>query len=265
MRLVFIVSIIAALSAGASLAQLDSFASLSQGVKADRPAYGLGEPLTLQFAIRNNSSGNTVLNFPTAKQFDIWVTQGDGDVFRASHDQTYAQSRTSLTLRPGETKTFTATWNQQDITAHKQVGPGVYTINAQLMASGKNSPPVTTGRVRIGGPSARAALVPVTICEAIANAPANLGRKVMISATYRGTAPSPDNSNTKAGPPVTPNDWAICDATGCMYVTGTVTLDPTKDVGTSLTVVGRIARTDQGQVYLILQSATTSRGSVCPT
>jgi hypothetical protein len=262
MRLVFIVFVIAALSAGVSFAQLDSCDGLSQGVKPNIPAYYLGEVITFQFAIRNNSSSTTVVKFPTAKQFDIWVTQGDGDVFRASKGRMYVQTATSIALKPGETKTFTATWNQRDMNTGKEVGPGVYMVHAQLAASGKNPPPITSSKVQIGMPSA--ALVPITVGEAIANATALLGRKVMVAATYRGMAPDSNNANTKAGPPVDSNDWAICDATGCMYVTGTVTLDPTKDTGTTLTVVGRVARTDKGQVYLILLSATTSKGSVCP-
>lgn len=263
MRLVFIVFIIAVVTAGACFAQLDATCGLGQGVKAEKPAYDLGETIKFKYAIRNDSSTTIVLNFPSAKQFDIWVTQGDGELFRASKGKVYAQTLTSLALKPGETKTFTAQWNQQDMNTGKQVGPGIYRIYAQLATSGKTPAPITTGKVQIG--LASAALVPITIKEAITNATQLLGRRVMIIATYRGMAPDSNNTNTSPGPPVTRSDWAICDSTGCMYVTGAVTLDPSKDSGTRITVVGRIARTEQGQVYLIVLSATTSKGSVCPT
>lgn len=263
MRLVFVVSMIMVVSAGACFAQLDPTDSLSQGVKSDKPNYELGQTISLVYAIRNDSSGTIVLHFPSAKQFDIWVSQGDGELFRASKATVYPQTPTSLMLKSGESRTFCAQWNQMDQTTGKQVGPGVYTIYAQLPTSGKTPAPVTTAKVRIGLGSA--AMVPTTVCQAIANAPQALGRKVMIAGTYRGTAPDSNADNTKAGPPVSRSDWAICDATGCIYVTGTITLDSTKDVGAAITVVGRIARTDGGQVYLILLSATTSKGSVCPT
>lgn len=262
MRLVFIVFVIAVLLAGACPAQRDSCDNLNQGVRAAEPAYELGECITLEFAIRNTGSTTMIFEFPSAKQFDIWITRGDGDFFRASHGRAYARTQTSIALRPGETRRFTTTWDQRDMITGKQVGPGIYHIYAQLTPSGKNPPPVTTGKVQIG--MASAALVPITVREAITNVTQLLGRRTMIVATYRGKAPESDGGNTKTGPPVTPNDWAICDATGCMYVTGDITLDPVTDTGARITVVGRIAVTEQGEVYMILQNATTSRGSVCP-
>lgn len=262
MRLVFIVCI-AALLAGACLAQqLAPCDGLSQGVRAEKPVYEIGEPTNLQFAVLNTSGSPIVFNFPTGKQFDIWISRGDGEIFRASKGRAYPQAATSLMIRPGEMKTFCAQWNQVDQNTGKQVGPGVYTIYAQLTSNDKNPPPVTTGKVQIG--MASAALVPITVCEAINNAQQLLGRRVMINATYRGSAPDASSQNTAAGPPVTRSDWAICDRTGCMYVTGAITLDPARDAGTPIAVAGRIARTEQGQVYVILLSATTSRGSVCP-
>lgn len=262
MRLVFIVFTISVLSAGACLAQLSPCDGLSQGVRTGKPVYDLGEPLTFQYAIRNDTSSPAVLTFPSGKQFDIWVTQGDGDLFRASKGRVYTQAQTRLVLQPGETKTFCAQWNQMDMNTGKQVGPGAYMVYAQLTTE-KTQPPVTSARFQIG--MASAAMVPITICEAISYAAQSVGRKVMIVATYRGAGPDPNVPNTKSGPPVTPNDWVICDATGCMYVTGAITLYPVKDIGTTMTVVGRIAKTDSGQVYLILLSATTAQGNVCPT
>lgn len=262
MRLVFIVFVIAVTMAGACLAQFELYGGLSQGVRAASPVYDIGEPISLQFDVRNTSSSTMFINFRTGKQFDIWITQGDGELFRASKGMVYAQSPSSVFLRPGETRTFRAQWNQREMNTTKQVGPGVYLIYAQLAVSGKNAPAVTTGKVQIG--MASAALVPITVKEAITSATRFLGRRVMLTAEYRGAAPVSNDPNTSAGPPVTPSDWAICDATGCMYITGPVTFDAAKEIGTNVTVVGRIARTEQGQVYLMLLSATTSRGSARP-
>lgn len=264
MRLALAVLVVAALGASPCLAQSDAYSSLSYGVRPAKPHYKPGEPVVFEFAIRNRSSSTVSLSFPSAKQFDMWVTQGNREVFRASRGAVYAQAQTSITLRPGETRSFTATWDQRDARTGRQTAPGVYTVSAQLTASVGNSPAVASEKVRIGISSFRAAMVPMTVCEAVAYAPENLGRKVMVSATYRGNAPERNEANTRGGPPVDAGDWVVCDATGCIYVTGKVTLDPAKDAGTRVTVVGTIARTAGGQVYLILQSATTSRGSVCP-
>lgn len=231
-------------------------AELVQGVKCEKPRYGLGEKVVITYSIRNNSSERLVYNFPTTKQFDVWVTRGDSEeLFRLSRNRLYAQVLTSLCLAPGETKTFRAEWDQKDAKGN-QVGPGTYTVHAQLTPS-KDRPAPTKCRVVIGGRTA--ALAPVTIRQAIALASEIPDSRVSIDATYKGWSPNPNDPNTKDGPPVTRSDWAICDATGCMYVVGAISLSPSKDVGAQVSVVGKLKKTEKGQVYLILESATVTR------
>jgi hypothetical protein len=44
-----------------------------------------------------------------------------------------------------------------------------------------------------------------------------------------------------------------------MYVTGSVNLDPQRDVGVRITVTGKVQRTDKGQVYIVLDSAVIEK------
>ena len=98
----------------------------------------------------------------------------------------------------------------------------------------------------------------MTIAEAIKNGTSMNGRIVTIDATYRGYQPMSD-PNIRDGPPITKSDWAIGDSTGCMYVTGTINLDPEKDIGTKIVVTGILRKTPNGQVYLVLKMMTISR------
>lgn len=74
----------------------------------------------------------------------------------------------------------------------------------------------------------------VTIAEIKANPSEFVGKKVTINGTYMGW-------QSKESPPVTRSDWVVDDGTGRIYVTGcNPGLDPVKDVGKNVTVVGYV-------------------------
>ena len=222
-----------------------------QGVKAEQQSYALGEPVKFVFVVRNRGTAPITYTFPSSKLFDIWVKLGDTEVYRWSKGRMFLTVITTFKLDPGETREFTAQWNQKDMSG-KDVGPGVYEIHAQIQPS-RNKPPETKAKVKVGVTSV--AVVPVTVAESIRRADELSGRRVQISATYRGFQPNPGDPNTKDGPPVTRSDWAICDTTGCMYVTGPINLDPDKDNGKHVSVIGKLHKTPKGQGYLVLESA----------
>jgi hypothetical protein len=249
-RRVFVVMVlaivVAAVTAGAGAD------GVVQGVRAEKYNYKLGDKIVFEYAIHNEGSETVVYSFPTAKQFDVWVSRGGEEVFRESRGRMYAQIITTLALKPGETKSYCATWDQKDFKG-KQVGPGVYDVHAQLTPS-RNRPSPTVSKVQLGAKGA--ALIPITIKEAISNYARLVGKRVLISAIYRGWSPNPGDPNTKDGPPISKSDWAICDGSGCMYVVGSVDLDPAKDTGARITVIGKLEKNSKGQVYLMLESAT---------
>lgn len=245
-----LVALILTLLCAAASAQDDG---LMQGVKGDRPSYPLGEEVTITYSLKNVCDQPLVYNFSSAKQYDISIKRGTNEVFRLSRGKMYAQMMTNLVLQPGETKSFEVRWDQRDPSG-AQVGPGVYTITAWLTPSGRTKPPVTTGKLEIG--TKAGALIPVTIKEAITRSTELVNRRVSISGVYKGWEPDPNDPNCKGGPPVTRSDWVLSDATGCIYVTGPINLDPKENVGTKIAVIGRVQKTPKGQVYLVLESVT---------
>jgi len=231
--------------------QVMTVGNIVQGVISDKKSYPLGAPVKITYAIRNQGSEPVKYDFPSAKQFDFWIMRGDTEIYRFSTHQVYAQVQTNLTLQPNEVKRYEAVWNQVDDQGNP-VGPGTYCICAQLTPAANQPPPVKT-MISVG--TAVAAVIPLAnIREAVRNAGSLVGKTVYITATYRGFQPTPGDPNTSSGPPVTRSDWAICDSTGCMYVTGAAALDPQKDVGVQVNVTGKLQRTPKGQVYLVLVS-----------
>ena len=70
------------------------------------------------------------------------------------------------------------------------------------------------------------------------------GKLVKISGIYLGW-------RGNGTPPVTRSDWAIKDESGQIYVTGKFpNLDPYRDVGKNITVVGYVELTKDGRVYI---------------
>ncbi|MEN6356236.1 MAG: BsuPI-related putative proteinase inhibitor [Armatimonadota bacterium] len=228
---------------------------LLQGVKTSTENNALGAPVEFTFAVRNATDIPITYTFPSSKQFDMWITLAGHEIFTLSKNQVYLQMVTTLTLDPGETRNFTATWDQKDDSG-KEVGPGTYKVSAQLTPRG-DKPPAVSAKFAIGKKTA--ALVPLTVKEVVKRAKEMESRMVQITGTFRGFQPDPNDQNTKGGPPVTRSDWAICDSTGCIYVTGKVALDPEKDIDTKISVTGRVNKTNKGQVYLVLESATVQK------
>lgn len=63
---------------------------------------------------------------------------------------------------------------------------------------------------------------------------------VTVSGEYQGW------NGEYGSPPVTRSDWVIADETGWIYVTGRYPgLDPAKDKGKKITVVGKVEANDQ--------------------
>ncbi len=231
--------------------QVMTVGNIVQGVISDKKSYPLGAPVNITYAIRNQGNEPIKYDFPSAKQFDFWIMRGETEIYRFSKHQVYAQVLTTLTLQPNEVKRYEATWNQIDDQGNP-IGPGTYCICAQLTPSSNQPPPVKT-QIFIGTTGA-AVVTLANIREAIRNASSLVGKTVYIRATYHGFQPTPGDPNTSAGPPVTRSDWVICDSTGCMYVTGTTTLDPQKDIGAQVNLTGKLQRTKKGQVYLVVVS-----------
>jgi hypothetical protein len=92
------------------------------------PAAGFpaGEPVVLVLRVRNLTDEARKLTLGTSQKFDFEVEDPSrGTVWRWSHDQAFLQVLTDLSFAPGETKTFSESWDQTD-DAGKAVPAGAY-------------------------------------------------------------------------------------------------------------------------------------------
>ncbi|MEN6372563.1 MAG: BsuPI-related putative proteinase inhibitor [Armatimonadota bacterium] len=216
------------------------------GVKTDKQSYSLGEPIKMTFVVENPTQRNIVLKFSSSQIYDIWAEKDSKEVWRWSRGKFFTQALTSITLKPGERRTFQETWNQTSNDG-QQVSPGAYSVFAQLMTMQPRPTPVMT-QITIG--SVQAIIKTMTVSAIVSNIDAAVGQTVQLSGTYLGWRPDPNSPVCKQGPPVTRSDWAISDQTGCIYVTGPSGLDPTDDYGKSISITGIVRKTAKEQPYI---------------
>lgn len=97
-------------------------------VATDRPSYSVGETVRFTLTVRNNSSAPVTVTLPTGQRYDFVVrSSGGGEVWRWSRDRAFTQIFGEQTLAPGQTLTFSDTWDQRD-NAGRQAPAGTYTV-----------------------------------------------------------------------------------------------------------------------------------------
>ncbi|MGH8707992.1 MAG: BsuPI-related putative proteinase inhibitor [Burkholderiales bacterium] len=73
------------------------------------------ESITFAVTIRNRSDAARTLTLPSSQTYDCIVYSGkDREVWRWSAGRMFTQAITELSLAPGESRSFTLTWNQTD-------------------------------------------------------------------------------------------------------------------------------------------------------
>ena len=92
-----------------------------------------GEPVGIQFTVRNAATGALGVMFTSGQRFDFVVRRSRGDeVWRWSHDKAFIQIIQTATLRPQEVLSFSETWDQRDFQG-RRVDPGTYDLIAVFM------------------------------------------------------------------------------------------------------------------------------------
>jgi hypothetical protein len=99
-------------------------------------SFAFGEDIEMQLTVRNTDDTNTAeLQFPTTRTSDFVVlNQGSDSVLwkDSTHEPVAAQTLTTLTFQPSETKTFTVTWNQVG-DSNVALNPGTYDARGVLV------------------------------------------------------------------------------------------------------------------------------------
>jgi protein involved in polysaccharide export with SLBB domain len=139
---VIMLALVAALVGSASGA--DRPAPKPAEMRTDLAQYPQAQQVKIDLVITNTTSDAQEYTFSSGKQFDIWITRDDSEVWRWSRGHAFIQVFTHLSLQPGESKTFSATWDQRDVQGN-QVPAGSYVVSGQLTPTGEKPAAVSTG------------------------------------------------------------------------------------------------------------------------
>jgi hypothetical protein len=104
-------------------------------VASDKSTYRAGESVKFTVTVINQDDQPRTLHFPNGQNFDITVTPTNQNEalwrWDWSHDRMFTQMLREQVLKPGETLTFNATWNQKD-NEGKKMPRGEYSVQAKL-------------------------------------------------------------------------------------------------------------------------------------
>lgn len=94
----------------------------------DGAPYQLGEPVRFTLAVTNTGPTPAILTLPSGQRYDFLVHSSDGaEVWRWSRGKAFPLLYGQMVLAPGETLTYSETWDQRD-TEGRQVAAGTYTV-----------------------------------------------------------------------------------------------------------------------------------------
>jgi len=101
-----------------------------------RQEFANGELITLELTVRNRTTTEVVVQFDSGHQFDfLTVDAGSSRVrWKWSTGKVFIQATTELLFAPGQTHTFTTTWNQLGDDT-QPVGAGNYEARGVLLFS----------------------------------------------------------------------------------------------------------------------------------
>lgn len=91
--------------------------------------------IVIKYKVTNVDKEPVSYKFNSAKQWDAWVIYDGKEIFRESAGKVYAQSETTFTLQPGETKEFESTW-QLSKDAQKYKAGAKFEIFGGLLTKG---------------------------------------------------------------------------------------------------------------------------------
>lgn len=220
--------------------------SLSQDVRTPQSWYPAGENVPIIYTIKNIGSAPITYRFTSGKQFDIWVTYNGNEVYRLSDGMMYSQAFTNITLDPGESKVFRATWNQKD-KINRAVESGSYTIHAQLNSVGA-PPNEVSSRFTIRNTNPVVVPVNITVAEARSRYSEVIGRPVQLTGVCRSVRPS--TGRVMGRVKQVQLNWTLTDSTGTIPLTSVSNLTN----GDAYYVTGKLEN-NGGDVRLIVESA----------
>ncbi|HOJ21882.1 MAG TPA: BsuPI-related putative proteinase inhibitor [Armatimonadota bacterium] len=110
-----------------------------------------GEKFELRLTVTNNGQREERLLFRSGQKFDFTVTRDQKVVWRWSHGRAFTMALEQITLKPGESRTFEAVWEQKD-NAGKEVPEGEYLVTSVITAHPEIRAAPVKVRVAVAGP-----------------------------------------------------------------------------------------------------------------
>jgi Intracellular proteinase inhibitor len=106
------------------------------------------DQITLVLTVRNRLDSAASAEFPSTRTSDFVVVRENTEdvVWQWSDDKAFSQIPTTLDFLPGETKTFTVTWDQTS-SAGVQVSSGTYEARGVLVYTGFDSNPLRSNQM----------------------------------------------------------------------------------------------------------------------
>lgn len=109
-----------------------------------------GDPVSFELTVRNTGEGPVRIPFRSGQQYDFEVSRDGRPVWRWSEGRFFTQALTSISLAPGEAKTFTGRWNLQTAGGNA-VSPGTYEVRGFLTSDTEGSRVEARGTLTVTG------------------------------------------------------------------------------------------------------------------
>lgn len=96
-------------------------------LSTDKSFYNMGEPVRMSLFKLNVSPYPITFTYPTSQRYDFAVTGFSGEVWRWSADRIFVPVVESVTLYPGQARSYVETWPQVNLEGTR-VLPGPYRV-----------------------------------------------------------------------------------------------------------------------------------------
>lgn len=149
-------------------------------ISTDRNRYRRGEPVNITLVKINITSSPRTLTYTTGQRFEFEAVRADGTVvWRWSAGRVFTQQTATITLRPGQSQTFRATWDQRNQQGNL-VAPQAITIRGYNWARGLRNRFVSTNIVitQAGTTTPPTTAPPPSVCRPGVNLLRNAGFEV---------------------------------------------------------------------------------------
>lgn len=147
LALVLILTALAAATAAPSAERTQG--DLRLHLSVSKAAFQVGESVPIRLQVTNVAKAPAILTAYSGQQYDVLVRQRGALIWQWSHDKAFVQVVRESTMAPGETLTYSWTWDQRDLQG-RQIEAGAYEISAVFMGAQRAGPrSVEAGPVQI--------------------------------------------------------------------------------------------------------------------